>query len=387
MGVREHIARWLGPAPERRAAVPSSLGWGVSVGTPRVDAILAENLSTVTACVQAIASGIACLPARLYRSQGEGRAEVVNHPVARLLRQPNPRQTWPDFCEMLVGEVLLHGNGLAAIETDTGGQPTNLMPIPWRWVQPLLLPNGGLAFDVMQPTATGQRRRYLSGEVLHLKDRSDDGLLGKSRISRAPSVLQNALGVQEFVDSVWRSAAQPSGMFTLPPNITADGVRRMEAWFSENYFGGRNAGRPLFVDPDSKFTPIALSPADTETLASRRFGVEEIARLFNVPSPLINDLSHSTFTNSETTGRWFGQFTLGPWCRKIEAEFQRSVIGDATGELHIEIDLSALMRGSYVERWQANVAAVQAGILMVNEVRELEGFNPLPIGSSAASAG
>jgi phage portal protein BeeE len=92
-----------------------------------------------------------------------------------------------------------------------------------------------------------------------------------------------------------------------------------------------------------------------------------------------NDLSHSTFTNSQTTGRWFGQFPHVPWCRKIEAEFQRSVIGDATGELHIEIDLLALMRGSYVERRQANVAAVQAGILMVNEVREQEGFNPLPV--------
>jgi phage portal protein BeeE len=91
-----------------------------------------------------------------------------------------------------------------------------------------------------------------------------------------------------------------------------------------------------------------------------------------VPTPTC----HGTFTNSDTAGRWFAQFTLAPWARKIEAEFARSVFADA-GNYALEIDLSGLMRGDYAARWAANVAAVQAGILLPDDVREIEGFNQL----------
>ena len=73
-----------------------------------------------------------------------------------------------------------------------------------------------------------------------------------------------------------------------------------------------------------------LSPEDAELLASRRFTTEELARLYGCPPPIIGDLSHGTFTNSETAGRWFAQHTLTPWIRKIETEFTRSVFTAAT---------------------------------------------------------
>jgi HK97 family phage portal protein len=147
--------------------------------------------------------------------------------------------------------------------------------------------------------------------------------------------------------------------------------------------GAANGKRVMFMDKDTTFTPMQISPEDAEVLASRRFSGEEIARLFGVPPPIVGDLTHGTFTNSETAGRWFAQFTLAPWARKIEAEFARSVFADPTGATHIEIDLAGLMRGSYTERWTANVAAVAAGILTANEVRETEGYNPLPLAATA----
>src|SRR4029077_4419681 len=147
-------------------------------------------------------------------------------------------------------------------------------------------------------------------------------------------------------------------------NITPEGLRRAESFFEGRYAGAENAKRIFWGDKDTTFTPISVSPEDAEVLASRRFSGEEIARLFNVPPPIIGDLSHGTFTNSETAGRWFAQFTLSPWANKLEAEFSRSVFADPSGTTHMEIDLSGIMRGDYAARWTANVAAVQAGILL-----------------------
>jgi HK97 family phage portal protein len=158
--------------------------------------------------------------------------------------------------------------------------------------------------------------------------------------------------------------------------LTQPHFDRLREQFSQRHTGAHNARNVLILDNKAKWTPLSVSPEDAEVLASRRFSVEELARLFGVPAPIIGDLSHGTFTNAETTGRWFAMFTLAPWCRKLEAEFSRSVF--ATPDRHLEIDLSGLQRGSYAERWQANVAAVDAGILDANEVREAEGYNPRP---------
>lgn len=123
-----------------------------------------------------------------------------------------------------------------------------------------------------------------------------------------------------------------------------------------------------------------MSPEDAELLASRRFSTEEIARIFNVPPPMIGDLTHGTFTNSETMLRWFAQGCLNHWTRKIEAEFTRSIFTDPA--LELELDLSGLLRGDPEVRWASHKIAVEAGILDANEVRQLEGWNPRPDGDA-----
>jgi HK97 family phage portal protein len=129
-----------------------------------------------------------------------------------------------------------------------------------------------------------------------------------------------------------------------------------------------------------KFSALSVSPEDAEVLESRRFTVEEMARIFGVPPPVIQDYTHGTFTNTAQAATWFAQLTLTPWVRKIEAEFSRALFTDPA--MHLEIDLSALMRGDYAARWTAAQIAVANGILTPNEIREQEGFNPLPDGDA-----
>jgi hypothetical protein len=124
---------------------------------------LPENLAVVCACVQAIAGGIASLPCRVYQTVDGKRVERPDHPVARLIRQPNSLQSWPDFIEWVVASALLQGNGLAVIDHDQRGAPTGLYPIPWWCCQALLvpsapaeaigspyIPNSRLVFDITQ---------------------------------------------------------------------------------------------------------------------------------------------------------------------------------------------------------------------------------------------
>lgn len=381
MGFLDRILR-REPAEARAAVSGSALGSGFAPGPTAaghlVNARIVENLSTVLACVGAVGSVTASLPAYVYRREGRGRVEVPDHPVSRLVRRPNGPQTWPDWVEWTLAQVLLQGNALSIIDYDGAGRPIALRPVPWGNVMPLLLANGTLAYDVVAFQAPwggiGKSTRYLSHEVFHLRDRSDDGLLGRSRLSRAPEVLGNALGLQEWAGAIWRNAAAPSGVLKFPGTIPPDVMARLRDQFSAGFTGTHNARRALILENAADWQAISVSPEDAEVLASRRFSVEELCRLYQVPPPIIQDYTHNTFTNAAQAALWFAQFSLGPWVRKIEAEFSRSVFTDPA--MMLEIDLSGLMRGDYAARWQAHAIAVSNDILDRNEVREIEGWNP-----------
>jgi HK97 family phage portal protein len=374
-------ARVSSQPEQRQLGSPTfgDFGLGPITAGSYVNARVAENLSTVVACVGAIASALSTLPAFVYRSVPGGREEASNHPVARLIRAPNDRQTWPDWLEMMIAQVLLYGNAISVIEYDGAGRPTRLLPVPWNNVQVFLLPSGELAYDIVQFIApwggTGTPRRYLNGEVVHIKDRSDDGFLGRSRLSRAPEVLGNALSLQEFSSAQWKNGVTPSGAIQMEGSMTPEQFNRVREQMSTIYAGAHNARKVLILDNRATWQALSVSPEDAEVLASRRFTVEELCRLYQVPPPIIQDYTHGTFTNASQAALWFAQLTLTPWAKKIEAEFARSVFGDDSA-YHLEIDLAGLMRGDYAARWAAYAIAVQNKILDPDEIREAEGYNP-----------
>lgn len=353
---------------------------GMAVTGHSVNNRTAENLSAVLGCVSAISTAIASLPAYLYRRGTKGRDLDEGHPLNRLIRRgPNAWQTWPDFIEWMVASTLLRGNGLAEIISDRQGAVIELRPIPWDWVSVYMLPTGRLAYDVTEQTgtwgSTGRLRRLLQGEVIHLRDRSDDGLLGRSRLSRASEVVGAGIALQEATGALWRNGVFPSGALSIEGALKPEQRTQLRQTLTESHAGaGRNA-KVLILEGGMKWQQITISPEDAEILESRRFSVEEIARLYQVPPPIIQDYTHNTFTNSEAAGRWFAQFTIGPWVRKLEAEIARTVMSE-DDSLSVEFDLSGFMRGDYTARWQAHEIAVRNNILTRNEVREIEGWNP-----------
>lgn len=187
--------------------------------------------------------------------------------------------------------------------------------------------------------------------------------------------MTGALQVNEFARSFLENGARPSGYLETDKPIPAERLADVRAEIEKMHAGPKKAGRVMILGGGLKYNPIAVNPEDAELLASRKFAVEEICRLFQVPPPIVQDYSHNTFTNADTAGRWFAQFSLGPWARKIETTLSRALFPAGSG-LELELDLSSFLRGDPQTRWQAHKIAVEANILDADEVREIEGFNP-----------
>lgn len=381
MGMMDRIFAMAGY--ERRAAIEPSWaalapGIGYAAG---LSARAAENLSAVLACTTVISTSLGSIPALVYRREGDNRIEAMGHPLSRLTRSgPSEAMTWPEFVEHLTASTLLTGNGLAEIIRSGSGQLAGFEYIPWGMVTVAQLTSGRLAYDVSD--GRGRSRRLLAGEVLHLRDRTDDGLIGKSRLSRAAEAVEGVQAANTHARSFLANGASPSGVIEFPGAMNGDTKQSLRAQFNDRFSGASNAGRTLILDGGMTWKSSQISPEDAELLETRKFGTEEICRIYQVPPPLVQDYSHNTFTNSETAGRWFAMFTLAPWARKIEAEFARSVFASNSG-YELELDLSGFLRGDPATRWNAHKIAIDAGVLDPDEVRQMEGWNPRKVEASA----
>jgi HK97 family phage portal protein len=387
MGVLSTMRALLGrePVERRDASFPlSSPGlaalWGLHPHGATVSAQAAENLASIASAVGAISSALASLQPISYRRDGTGRSELPGaHWLARLLRQPAPRMSWPDWIEVQVAAVLLSGNALAVIEADAGGRITALHPVAWGSVSMWRLPSGRIAYDVTDTPGTwgraGAVHRFLESEVWHLRDRCDPGeLAARPRLVRAAGAVRNAVALQDMAASVWDNAARISGYVAAPQPIPKPQRDEAQAWL-DSFKGARAAGGTPILPNGWKWESVQIDAESLQTIESRKFSVIEVARIFNVPPPLLQSYENNTFTNAAQASLWFGQFTLGPWARKIEAALQIAIVG-AQSDLSVELDLSSLLRGSHAERWQANEIAIRTGVLSPDEVRAQEGWGP-----------
>lgn len=282
-----------------------------------VDSKSAESIATVHAAVNLIAGTVASLPLHLYqRGENGDRTKAKLHPLYRVLHDaPNEFQTALEFREQMQAHCLLWGNAYAEIHRDAAGSVTALTPIHPRNVTIVKLASGRLRYDVSEG---GELRRLLAGEVLHLRDRSDDGIVGKYRITTAREMLGGILASQEHGNRTFANGARLSGVLKTPHVLDAGSAERIGGSWRDQFGGVGNAGKVAVLEHGLEFQPLSMNNSDAEWLASRKFSVEEVSRLFNIPPVLLGDMSHSNFSNSVEMMRHFVTVTLRPWLARWE---------------------------------------------------------------------
>ncbi|MGQ0582779.1 MAG: phage portal protein [Reyranella sp.] len=348
--------------------------WATIGGTPSsITPQQAEALAAVLAAVNAVACTVASLPAYVTKAS-DAREEAPDHPLQRLINHGvNADESWSDFVEGLLASCLLRGNFLAEIQADTRGRVTGLRTLPWASVTPWMNDGGDLLFDFMPtlPPNAGKRRRYLREDVLFVKDRSDDGVIGRSRISRAAKSLQTAIQIETSSSQFMGNAARPAGTLTAPGRVSDATTKRLQEDWTGNY-RGEGLGKVAILPEGLKWEPLSLMSAeDAQLVLHRNFSVADVARIFSVPPFMLADPSRATFASAREATRHFALSALLPWCRKIERAFSQSVLGSGFA---LKIDLDSLIKADIAELYSALLKGRQGGWLTANDARAETGF-------------
>ena len=174
------------------------------------------------------------------------------------------------------------------------------------------------------PTMKGSTVRLSPSDVLHIPGLGFDGLVGYSPIAMAKNAIGLAIATEEYGSKFFANGAAPSGVLEHPGTLK-DPAKIRESW-QQTFGGSSNAHKVAVLEEGMKYTPISISPEQAQFLETRKFQIDEIARIFRVPPHMVGDLERSTFSNIEQQSLEFVKYTLDPCREQLKCHFQQKVI-------------------------------------------------------------
>jgi phage portal protein, HK97 family len=285
------------------------------------------------------------------------------------------------FRETLMTHLLLWGNAYAQIIRNGKGEVVALYPLMPNKMQVDRDENGELYYIY---TRSSDEAKTMDGvtvyltprDVLHIPGLGFDGLVGYSPIAMAKNAIGLSIATEEYGAKFFANGAAPSGVLEHPGTIK-DPSRLRENWNS-TFGGSANSGKVAVLEEGMKYTPISISPEQAQFLETRKFQIDEIARIFRVPPHMVGDLEKSSFSNIEQQSLEFVKYTLDPWVIRWEQSLSRALLNeDEKRKYFFKFNLEGLLRGDYESRMSGYAVARQNGWMSANDIRELENMDKI----------
>ena len=357
--------------------------FGRTTSGKNVNEMTALQTTAVYACVRILAEAIASLPIHVYKYTDEGKEQDVNHQLYYLLHdEPNPDMTSFVFRETLMTHLLIWGNAYAQIIRDGRGQVLALYPLLPDRVSVKRDDKGELYYVYQRseednPNFKDKGNIILKkSEVLHVPGLGFDGLIGYSPIAMAKNAVGMTLATEEYGASFFANGANPGGVLEHP-GILKDPSKVRESW-NQVYQGTNNSHKVAVLEEGMIYKTIGIPPNEAQFLETRKFQINEIARLYRIPPHMVGDLEKSSFSNIEQQSLEFVKYTLDPWVVRFEQAFQKALLlPDEKKTYFIKFNVDGLLRGDYQSRMNGYAIGRQNGWLSTNDIRRLEDMNPL----------
>lgn len=386
MGILERLGlkRQRGEPKNKYEGNDFSLLFGRTTSGKTVNERTALQTTAVYACVRILSETIASLPLHVYRYTEGGKTKDTEHALYTLLHdEPNPDMTSFVFRETLMSHLLIWGNAYSQILRDRSGQVIGLYPLLPDQMRVHRSEKGKLfyvynRYEEDNPNFQEKGSIVLSQEeVLHIPGLGFDGLIGYSPIALAKNAVGMTLACEEYGASFFGNGANPGGVLEHP-GILKDPAKVRDSW-NAVYQGTRNAHKVAVLEEGMSYKQIGIPPEEAQFLETRKFQINEIARLFRIPPHMVGDLEKSSFSNIEQQSLEFVKYTLDPWVVRFEQALKKSLLLPEEKKTHfIKFNVDGLLRGDYQSRMNGYAIGRQNGWLSTNDIRELEELNPIP---------
>jgi HK97 family phage portal protein len=371
---------------------------GSSTNTGPLSEQTALTISAVYACVNLIGGAISAMPMHIYRRDSRGDLDRdINHPLWWMLNEEfSPRWSAAAGWSFLCGSRLLHGDAFAEILRGRNGEILGLMPLHPNRVESFVTSDGARLVYRVQPdttidspsTAAAQTRVIDQDDVLHVPGFGFNGRRSLSPLRHALRATGRlAESAQTFSSSFLQNSARPELALMAKGELTDEQFARLQLWI-EKHAGTKNAGRPMLLEGGLEVKTLTMPMEEMQLLETRRFSVEEIARVYGVPPFMIGHTDKTTSWGSGVgaMGTGFVRFTLRDHLNAFHNEINRKFFRRATPvALFDTSDLEQADLKSLFETFRIALGrAGEPGWMSIEEVRERCKLKRVPEGSLAS---
>lgn len=329
----------------------------------------AMALSAVWSCVRLISETVGSLPVNVYRRTEDGREAATDHFLHDLFRvAPNASMTPLEFREALTMQLALWGNGYAHITRDSSKKPIALIPLRPDRVSVERTP-GGVVYVYHQQRGD---RAIAPENMFHLKGFSVEGIIGLSPLDYARHTMGISVSADKFASRSFKGAGRYRGFISVDTSLTdaqREGIRKMYEQSSVD------EDKTWVFEAGARFNQVSMPPDVMQMIQSRQFQLGEIARIFRVPSHLINDTEKSTSwgTGIEQQNLGFLTYTIRPYLTRWESTISSGLLDRTERKRYfVEHNVEGLLRADSAARANFYATALQNGWMSRAEVRAKE---------------
>jgi HK97 family phage portal protein len=338
----------------------------------------AIQIAAVWACVRVLAETLATIPVMVYERKGNDSRELArNHPAYKLLHdRPGLEQTSFEFFETSQGHLTLRGNSYAQ-KIFRAGRVAELIPFHPDRVRMDRDSKGRLVYELELGNGVANKT-FPADRILHVKAFSSNGVKGLSMISNFRETLGAQIAMEQHGSRLFKNGTHLGGMLSHPGKLSDIARANLETSLKNKYSGIGNVGKNLILEEGMTFEKVGMTSEDAQYIESRKFGINEIARIFRVPPHMIADLERATFSNIEHMSLNFLTYTMMPWLRRWEQALNYAIIpADEQERFYIEFNPAALLRADIKTRYASYAIGRQWGWLSANDVLQLENRNSI----------
>jgi len=339
----------------------------------------AFQLAAYWCAVRAISEDIAKLPINFFKIDSEGKKKpVLNTPLLETLRFGfNDETDSMTGIQTLVQWMLTFGNGYAEIIKNSLGDIQLILIHPTR-VTISRDERGILVYTITTNTEVDQRGKQknrtislMENEILHLKGMGN-GVVGYSVGEIFAESLGISIAAQDFTGAFFGNNLSIGAVLETDKALNKEQKEHIREDWESKFSGPSKAHKMGILDRGFKFNRLQMSSTDAELLETRKFQVEEIARIFRIPPHKLMDMTKSTFNNVEQQNINYSTDTLTPWIRRLEVQLKFKF--HRTDNTVIDFDEKALLRGDSKARGQLFKELFATGSMSGNQIALAEGL-------------
>ena len=333
---------------------------------PAVSTDTALTVPAFLAGVAFLSRSLAALPLHAFRKATGGPEKIVGGLETLIHEAPNAEWTSFKLRQYFWQQVFTGGRGLLWIER-SGSNITGIYPINPAQAK--------IARDAMGRTSYEVGSKvYPASDVIDVPFMlKADGISHHGPVVLGAPAIQLALAMGLYGAKFFAGGGVPPLAVEGPMEAGPQAAMRATQEIFRSVQQAQENGIPIArMPPGYKLTPIGFDPDKGQMTDARRFSVEEIARVLQIPPVFLQDLTHGTFSNSEQQDLHLVKHLIGQWAQAFEEELNLKLFGQRNGGRYCEHNIDGLMRGDFITRMNGLGQAVQNAILTPDEARALE---------------